>query len=304
MSGESTQTIFVAIASYRDRECQWTVKDLFDKAKHPDRIAVGICWQHILGNDDECFRIVTRPAQVRSVCFDARESQGVCWAKGQAQALWENEDCVLTIDSHMRFGPGWDVALIEMLRQCPSAKAILSTYPAAYTPPDERKYSTPHLVASHFDDNRILRFKGRLFEGDRPKRGAFIAGGFIFSSARLYQEVPWDPLVFFYGEEVSLSVRAWTNGWDVFSPHRCVIHHYYGRPDAAKHWDDNQGWSARNLSSIKRILHLLEVGRSNDARITVDLDSKFGLGNTRTLTQFEAFSGVDLKHQRIRTEPF
>ena len=39
------KTIFVQIASYRDPECQWTVKDLFDKADHPERVYVGIFWQ-------------------------------------------------------------------------------------------------------------------------------------------------------------------------------------------------------------------------------------------------------------------
>ena len=48
--------IFVQIASYRDPDCQNTVKDLFEKAAHPERIFVGICWQFIKGEDDDCFR--------------------------------------------------------------------------------------------------------------------------------------------------------------------------------------------------------------------------------------------------------
>ena len=35
-------TIFVQIASYRDPELQWTLKDLFEKAKRPENIFVGI----------------------------------------------------------------------------------------------------------------------------------------------------------------------------------------------------------------------------------------------------------------------
>ena len=33
--------IFVAIAAYRDPELQWTLRDLFERARHPDRIEVG-----------------------------------------------------------------------------------------------------------------------------------------------------------------------------------------------------------------------------------------------------------------------
>jgi hypothetical protein len=37
--------IFVSIAAYRDPECQWTVRDLFRQATHPQRVHVGIVWQ-------------------------------------------------------------------------------------------------------------------------------------------------------------------------------------------------------------------------------------------------------------------
>ena len=38
--------IFVSIASFRDSETQYTVKDLFENALFPERIFVGICWQY------------------------------------------------------------------------------------------------------------------------------------------------------------------------------------------------------------------------------------------------------------------
>jgi hypothetical protein len=37
--------IFVYIASFRDAECQWTLRDLFVKAAHPERVSVGVMWQ-------------------------------------------------------------------------------------------------------------------------------------------------------------------------------------------------------------------------------------------------------------------
>lgn len=39
---DNTPRIFVQIASYRDTECQHTVRDLFEKANDPDRVFVGI----------------------------------------------------------------------------------------------------------------------------------------------------------------------------------------------------------------------------------------------------------------------
>ena len=37
--------VFVSIAAFRDEECQWTLRDLFIKAAHPERVFVGVVWQ-------------------------------------------------------------------------------------------------------------------------------------------------------------------------------------------------------------------------------------------------------------------
>ena len=41
------KTIFVSIASYRDNQCKLTLKELFNKAKFPASLTIGICdqWQ-------------------------------------------------------------------------------------------------------------------------------------------------------------------------------------------------------------------------------------------------------------------
>jgi hypothetical protein len=37
--------IFVSIAAFRDEECQWTLRDLFLQAAHPERVFAGVVWQ-------------------------------------------------------------------------------------------------------------------------------------------------------------------------------------------------------------------------------------------------------------------
>ena len=39
-------TIFISIASYRDKELLPTIEDCLNQAKYPDRLRFGICWQH------------------------------------------------------------------------------------------------------------------------------------------------------------------------------------------------------------------------------------------------------------------
>jgi Glycosyltransferase (GlcNAc) len=43
---DDTDRIFVSIAAYRDSECSHTIRDLFDKARFPHRLFVGVLWQY------------------------------------------------------------------------------------------------------------------------------------------------------------------------------------------------------------------------------------------------------------------
>ena len=82
----SEDTIFVQIASYRDPELQWTLKDLFEKAKRPENIFVGICHQYDMKGDEDkhLFEIpFSHPEQLRIDNVDYRESQGCCWARNR-----------------------------------------------------------------------------------------------------------------------------------------------------------------------------------------------------------------------------
>jgi hypothetical protein len=102
-------TIFVQIASYRDPELIFTLKSLFETAKHPERVFVGICNQIDLDSDKD---FIAEPYpyknNVRELIVAAKESKGVCWARFEAQKFFNNEDYVLMIDSHMRFVKDWD----------------------------------------------------------------------------------------------------------------------------------------------------------------------------------------------------
>ena len=49
------ETIFVSIASYRDNACKLTLKNLYETAKKPSRVFVGICEQN---NENQPRRIL------------------------------------------------------------------------------------------------------------------------------------------------------------------------------------------------------------------------------------------------------
>lgn len=293
--------IFVQIASYRDPECQHTVKDLFDKATYPERITVGICWQFIKEEDAICFQVpYPHPKQVRLHEVDARQGRGVCWARSLTQALYNGEEFTLQIDSHMRFEQGWDEILLSMWTQCKHPKAVLTCYPSGYTPPDKLDRGWFFCMsAKEFDHDGILKMHGKpSYKPENPPpplpmRGAFVSANMLFGPATMIRDVPYDPHLYFFGEEITLAVRLWTHGYDLFHPNGLTLYHDWDRSKRPTHFTDHvKTWQQQNASSLARVRHLLGTQRTTDPEALVDIE-KYGLGTVRSLKQYERYSGVN-----------
>src|SRR6266853_2019652 len=121
--------IFVSIPSYRDRECQWTLRDMFERARHPERVFAGVCWQTVPDQDQDCFLLRPCPTQVRTIEFHALQARGLGWARAKAQSLWQGEEYSLQIDSHMRFADDWDEQMLDLLSACDAPDPVLTVYP-------------------------------------------------------------------------------------------------------------------------------------------------------------------------------
>ncbi|SIS68013.1 Coenzyme PQQ synthesis protein D (PqqD) [Neptunomonas antarctica] len=296
-------TIFVLIASYRDTECQWTIKDLFEKAANPAKIRVGVCWQADLLEDKNCFQIETRPNQVSAVYFRPEESMGVCWARAQAQALLRDEDYALQIDSHMRFVDNWDEHMVNALALCDSANPILTVYPPGYTPPNQLDSEAPPRVQriSHINASGIVFYSAiQPPEGVQPiapMPTAGLAAGFIFGPSRWLRRLRHDPLIYFHGEEHALAARLWTHGFDLFSPHQTLIYHYYTRSESAKPWSDDTKWHAKHQKTLLRLRQLLTPNTLPE-RDRTDLGI-YGLGSQRSLEDYEAYAGINFSARSI-----
>lgn len=299
--------IFVSIASYRDPETIHTLRDLFAKAKHPERIFAGVLWQAVPGEDDDCMGVPEGVAadHVRGIQVHPRDSLGACWARHRILTeLRGPEEFVLQIDSHMRFVQDWDERMLAMWSRCQSAQAMLSTYPVAYTPPDVlAQAAIPILTASAFNHKGVMTFLARslayALRPPRPLPNPFISAGFLFGPKAAFDQVPYDPKLYFIGEEVTLAVRLWTHGWDVYSPSDLLIYHFYGRGDARpKHWTDNPLWGELDIASSSRARHVLGIEASNDPQVLEEMD-RFGLGKVRTLAQYQRFANVNFREQYI-----
>ena len=297
------ERIFVAIPCYRDEELQATLRSLFSEAVDPERIAVGVCLQIIPEIDAPIFRGLAKLTGVRVRSYDARTVPGLGWARQVAHSLRKDEEFVLQIDSHMRFHRGWDADLLRMLKNCPSKKPVLSTYPAAYIPEDPLECYTPVITQAQFFDNGMSFFEGESFELQEPTRTPFLAGGFAFAPAALFDDVPCDPHIGSSGEELGYSLRAFTHGWDFFAPHRCLIHRHYVREHAPRPSDDNADWREHEQLSMLRLHRLFGSPQELSPEVAIGLDGPYGLGAIRTRMEFEQFARIDFSELRWRSAP-
>jgi hypothetical protein len=292
--------IFVSIAAYRDPQLIPTIEDCIVKAKHPERLRFGICWQHDPESDtlplrnDDCFRILA---------VDWRESRGACWARSEVMKLWRGEDWFLQVDSHCRFAWEWDAKLIDEMKETESAKPILSTYAAPFTPGgDELLVEGPLQMAfQSFTEDDIPHMKPMAIADWRtltsPRRARFLSAGFLFAQGAFVEEIGYDPELYFLGEEAAMTVRAFTSGYDLFHPRETIVWHDYGRPRAPKHWGDHvekneagRAWRELDLRSRDKVRRLL-AGQPVES---------FGLGSVRSLEDYEAYAGLSLKMRKAQ----
>ncbi len=297
--------IFVSVAAYRDPETPHTLQDLFAKARHPQRIFVGVLWQVVPGEDDDCLQVPAAVAhrQLQGIHIHPSQSRGACWARSKILTeLRRGEEFVLQIDSHMRFVQDWDEKMLTMLQHCATPRALLSTYPITYTPPATlAEPSIPLMTANKFNHRGLLMPLARTLSYDQrpaqPVPNPFISAGFLFGPAAAFDQVPYDPHLYFIGEEISLAVRLWTHGWDVYSPNDVLIYHFYGPPEQRpRHWTDNSQWGELDNISGSRLRHLFGMEPSTDPNVLIDID-RYGLGSVRTLEEFERYADVNLRQQ-------
>lgn len=286
--------IFISIAAYRDPELVPTIADCLARATHPDRLRFGVCWQH---GPDEAGLPWTGDPRFRILDVDWRASRGVCWARAELMRLHDGEDYFLQLDSHHRFADGWDVRMIDQMRLADSAKPVLTTYGTPYDPnaPLDRSSVPMQMDFDTFTSDGIPVFRPAPLEGwpsrDRPARARFVSAHFLFAAGAFAQEVPYDPSIYFVGEEITLAVRAFTHGYDLFHPAEALVWHEYTREYRPhKHWTDHTGengvaiaWHRREQVSVAAVHAVL-----GGARV-----GPLGLGSARTLAEYERYAGLN-----------
>jgi hypothetical protein len=114
--------------------------------------------------------------------------------------------------------------------------------------------------------------------------------------------VPYDPYLYFHGEEITLAVRLWTHGWDLYGPSKPIVWHHYGREGRRSHWEDHPGWWLLDHLSLARMRCLLNMSDPyEESANSTSLANwgVYGLGEVRTIEDFQAKFGINFTTRTI-----
>jgi len=298
--------IFIQIASYRDPQLIPTIKDCIAKARNPKNLVFSIAWQHSEEDEWDNLDEFMFDKRFKIVDIDYRTSQGACWARNELQKNYDGEEYTLQLDSHHRFVENWDEECIKMIKHLQNKgheKPLLTGYISSFDPendPDGRNMVPWKMNFDRFIPEGAVFFLPAAIDNfndwAEPIPARFYSAHFCFTLGQFCLEVPHDPNYYFHGEEISIAVRAYTWGYDLFHPHRIVAWHEYTRKGRRKQWDDDNKWVTRNLECHKRNRKLFEMdGEVKDIDFGV-----YDFGTVRTLRDYEKYAGISFKRRAVQ----
>lgn len=316
-------TIFIQIASYRDVELKPTLKDLIEKADYPDNLKVCIAWQHSDDDSWDDLKEYENNNNFNIIDIPHTDSKGACWARNKIQQEYNGEKYTLQLDSHHRFVEGWDticISMLEDLRKKGHNKPVLTSYIPSYDPKNDPEGRVQVPWGMKFDrfipEGAIFFLPYEIENAEEPIPARFYSGHFTFADGSFAEEVQHDPELYFHGEEISIAVRAWTCGYDLFHPNKVIAWHEYTRAGRTKQWDDDKKWFDKNKISHARVRKLLGVDGEVCTPCNRNSFGKYFLGEQRSLGDWEKHMGIKFKNRsvqnavlknmppEIRNEPF
>lgn len=295
-------SIFISIASYRDPELERTIRSAIDNAANPEQIYFGVVLQEMEKFQPDLSWV----PNLSLITIHPKFARGAGFARAKAMELYNGEDYYLQIDSHTMFEKNWDILCIQQFKKAQeisnNKKIILSYFPPPFIvdnnrPPRIIKDSKTHLPYPTKQKPKLTKRNEwtaeRVEFSDKkrahPELSTTILAGFIFTSGDIVKEVPYDPEISFFGEEICFAVRAWTRGWDIYSPSVTILYHFYSREGYSKIWKD------RNIRKISW-KELEDISKERQKQILCGIEKGiFGLGTYRHIKLYEKMTGINFK---------
>ena len=291
--------IFIQIAAYRDPQLIPTIESLIDKSKHPENLVFGICHQYHPDDTFDDLSKYRKDNRFRIIDVLYTDAKGACWARNQIQSLYDEEEYTFQLDSHMRFEQDWDEILIneiKLLQNKGYEKPLITGYVSSFDPdndPEGRVLEPWRMVFDRYIPEGAIFFLPEVIPNwkniHEPIPARFYSAHFCFTLGQFSKEVKHDPNIYFHGEEISIAVRAYTHGYDLFHITKVVAWHEYTRKERVKAWDDDKKWYLKNEKSHLRNRKLFSM---DGEKYNPEEFGEYGFGNVRTLEEYEKYAGL------------
>ena len=289
-------SIFISIASYRDPDLYATVKSCYDNALNKDSLFFSIVSQAEENEHPDLSFIPEN--QIRYIKVDWRDSKGVCWARSIAQKDVA-QSFFLQIDSHSRFVKNWDKLIVLSFYKSAEywgKDIIITNYPDPYEVNDDgTDVLLSHKKVKKFypiwdDSTKMIQASSDwpvvedLVYGDEV---LFLSANSLFTTSSVMDRLPYDPELYFTGEEFSLAVRAYTRNIKIISPTVKYMFTKYNRENVKRrfHWQDHELWWRLNSESYEKIFKIVKEEDLGD----------FGIGSSELFAEYQNRVGINLK---------
>jgi hypothetical protein len=293
--------IDISIASYRDPQLVPTVRSAFDNAKDPKGLRFNVVSQ--AENDEHPDLSFIPEEQLNYQKFHWKESKGVCWARHKASQDLRRR-YFLQIDSHSRFRKNWDEIIVNAYEKSFDhyGSIVFSCHPDGYTVlengEDEKElsYSIPKVLAQWDEKEKMIGPTfGTASSNPFGDEIYYLAAGSLFCYSDYLRMIPYDPLLYFAGEEASLALRLHTRGIRIINtPVKFMWHEYKsswkeGEKKRQLHWDDDPDWAEINRASYERLSLIL----SGDMSFGI-----YGIGSEELYNDWIDKTGIDLRSKK------
>lgn len=297
--------IFVSIACFMDNDIINTIEDCLDKAKYPENIIFGICYQ--CEDNDNLLEKYENKENFRIIKMNWKEAKGPTYARFLCSTLIKDEDYFMQIDCHSRFYKNWDNDIIKCYQKIDDNKKILTMFPIPIKYMDNENYpkniSTPTFQEISLNNIKL----GSVTCSKQCVKTYYLSAAFIFGNIKFLKEVPLDPYLLYSYQKIEqqfYAIRLYTAGWNLYVPDK----HYIGTNyEKSKHFDSNfnrifpPSNNYLGNKSWERVLYYYGLKKENelDSLFSKNLD-KYGLGKERTLESFFNIHSIYNFKEKIR----
>ena len=255
--------IYISIASFMDYELEPTIQSLLEEADKPQNLYISVCAQDNEFPDLEKIFQKYKVAGFNYIKLDYHLSRGVGFARYiTQQQLSDKYKYYLQVDSHTQFEKSWDTRLIKEYAKIHDrfGKSIISSYPPGYEVNDNEVSLFPNgripPVVNIKPTEGYLRFEAKYCDyvgGTEGQSTGYFCAGFAFGYSKYFLEVPYDPSIYFNGEEQTMSIRFWKHGTNIVCPSDIYLYHDYKGNRRKRHWDVNPNKDEMIKTSSDRV---------------------------------------------------